>query len=75
MLESTKEDATGLPEGSDIGLGSRDRAFESPHSDQKTQTASMQSAFFHVLGAWHPGPCTVYRMPARAILNPESAWA
>ena len=33
MLESTKEDATGLPEGSDIGLGSRGRAFESPHSD------------------------------------------
>ena len=32
--ESTKQGATGLPEGSDIGLGSRDRAFESPHSDQ-----------------------------------------
>ena len=32
--ESAKEGATGLPEGSDIGLGSRDRAFESPHSDQ-----------------------------------------
>ena len=35
MLESTKEDATGLPEGSDIGLGARCREFESPHSDQK----------------------------------------
>ena len=34
MLESAKEVVTGLPEGSDIGLGSRDRAFESPHSDQ-----------------------------------------
>ena len=34
MLESTKEDATGLPEGSDIGLGARCREFESPHSDQ-----------------------------------------
>lgn len=34
MPESAKEGATGLHEGSDIGLGSRDRAFESPHSDQ-----------------------------------------
>ena len=34
MPKSAKEGVTGLPEGSDIGLGSRDRAFESPHSDQ-----------------------------------------
>lgn len=34
MPESAKECETGLSEGSDIGLGSRDRAFESPHSDQ-----------------------------------------
>ena len=34
MPESAKEGAAGLPEGSDTGLGSRDRAFESPHSDQ-----------------------------------------
>ena len=34
VLESAKEGVTGLSEGSDIGLGSRDRAFESPHSDQ-----------------------------------------
>ena len=34
MPESAKECDTVLPEGSDIGLGSRDRAFESPHSDQ-----------------------------------------
>ena len=34
MPESNKKRATGLAEGSDIGLGSRDRAFESPHSDQ-----------------------------------------
>ena len=33
MLESTKEDATGLPEGSDIGLGAGCRRFESCHSD------------------------------------------
>ena len=34
MPESAKECARPLAEGSDIGLGSRDRAFESPHSDQ-----------------------------------------
>lgn len=34
MPESAKDGTTGLLEGSDIGLGSRDRAFESPHSDQ-----------------------------------------
>ena len=33
--ESAKEGATGLPEGSDIGLGPRGREFESLHSDQK----------------------------------------
>lgn len=32
--ESAKEGARPLAESSDIGLGSRDRAFESPHSDQ-----------------------------------------
>ena len=31
--ESTKEGATGLPEGSDIGLGPGCREFESRHSD------------------------------------------
>ena len=34
MLESTKEGLTGLPEGSDIGLGPSGREFESPISDQ-----------------------------------------
>ena len=34
MPESAKECDTVLPEGLDIGLGSSDRAFESPHSDQ-----------------------------------------
>ena len=33
MLESTKEGLTGLPEGSDIGLGPGDRAFEPHYSD------------------------------------------
>lgn len=33
--ESAKEGATGLPEGSDIGLGAGDRAFEPRYSDQK----------------------------------------
>ena len=34
MPESAKEGATGLPEGSDIGLGPGDRAFEPHYSDQ-----------------------------------------
>ena len=34
MPESTKEGVTGLPEGSDIGLGPGDRAFEPHYSDQ-----------------------------------------
>ena len=34
--ESAKECDSVLPEGSDIGLGSRGRAFESLHSDQRT---------------------------------------
>ena len=35
MLESAKEGVAGLSEGSDIGLGPGDRAFESHYSDQK----------------------------------------
>ena len=35
--ESAKEGATGLPEGSDIGLGARCREFESPISDHYRQ--------------------------------------
>ena len=38
--ESVKEGATGLHEGSDIGLGARCREFESPHSDQNPNTLS-----------------------------------
>ena len=34
MPESVKEGDSVLPEGSDIGLGSRGRAFESLYSDQ-----------------------------------------
>ena len=34
--ESAKEGATGLPEGSDIGLGPGDRAFEPHYSDQNS---------------------------------------
>lgn len=35
MLESAKEGVTGLSEGSDIGLGCGNRAFESHYSDQQ----------------------------------------
>ena len=49
MLESTKEDATGLPEGSDIGLGAGGREFESCHSDQeKTAKIRQMRRFFAV---------------------------
>ena len=34
MLESAKEGVAGLSEGSDIGLGPGDRAFEPHYSDQ-----------------------------------------
>ena len=34
MPESAKQGATGLAEGSDIGLGPRGREFEPLHSDQ-----------------------------------------
>lgn len=37
MPESTKEGVTGLSEGSDIGLGPGDRAFEPHYSDQSPQ--------------------------------------
>lgn len=37
MPESAKDGARGLAEGSDIGLGSRGRAFESLYSDQMNE--------------------------------------
>lgn len=47
MPESVKEGATGLHEGSDIGLGPRDRAFESHYSDQNaTETDDFSGVFF-----------------------------
>ena len=46
MLESTKEDATGLPEGSDIGLGAGGREFESHHSDHLSQKNRLTRRFF-----------------------------
>ena len=46
--ESAKEGARGLSEGSDIGLGSRGRAFESPHSDQNSAKSKDFAEFFFV---------------------------
>ena len=46
MLESTKEGLTGLPEGSDIGLGPGDRAFEPHYSDQNpSEIANFRGVF------------------------------
>ena len=52
MLESTKEGLTGLPEGSDIGLGAGDRAFEPRYSDQNPTPRNENSA------GW--GLCFIY---------------
>ena len=49
VLESTKEGATGLPEGSDIGLGAGGPGFESPHSDQILQKNRLNRRFFCIL--------------------------
>ena len=53
--ESTKQGATGLPEGSDIGLGARCREFESPISDQNVlmkdaaqKTPRKSAVFSHI---------------------------
>lgn len=46
MPESTKEGVTGLSEGSDIGLGPGDRAFEPHYSDQKpSETVDFRGLF------------------------------
>lgn len=46
--ESAKEGATGLAEGSDIGLGAGCRGFESLHSDQNfDRKRKIISAFGH----------------------------
>jgi len=56
VLESTKEGLTGLPEGSDIGLGPSGREFESPISDQNVlmkdatqKTPHESAAFSHIM--------------------------
>ena len=63
MPESAKECDTVLPEGLDIGLGSRDRAFESPHSDQNPSEINDFRGIFllypenHSLGEWFKRGC------------------
>ena len=50
--ESAKEGDSVLPEGSDIGLGSGDRAFESRHSDQTPlKSVDFRGVFFVYCGA------------------------
>ena len=60
MLESTKEGATGLPEGSDIGLGAGGPGFESPHSDHLSQKNRLKRRFFCVF-------CSVFAVWAIAV--------
>ena len=46
MPESAKEGDSVLPEGSDIGLGPGDRAFESHYSDQNpSEIANFRGVF------------------------------
>lgn len=49
MPESAKEGATGLYEGSDIGLGPGCREFESRHSDQNRQFSARKLAVLHLI--------------------------
>ena len=46
MPESAKQGATGLAEGSDIGLGPGDRAFEPHYSDQNPSELLISEGFF-----------------------------
>ena len=47
--ESAKERAEGLAEGSDIGLGPGDRAFEPHYSDQNSSEVNNFSGIFLIL--------------------------
>ena len=49
MPESAKESATGLLEGSDIGLGPGDRAFEPHYSDQNPSEINDFRGIFLIL--------------------------
>ena len=49
MLESAKEGARGLSEGSDIGLGAGGREFESRHSDIRK---SHDEPFINAVLSW-----------------------
>ena len=64
MLESTKEDATGLPEGSDIGLGAGCRRFESCHLDQTKRYAVNLHAVFYCLHDFSSGLEPVFNRTA-----------
>ena len=63
MLESAKQGATGLPEGSDIGLGPGDRAFEPHYSDQNpSEIVDFRGIFLFIVycGAEFDGIDTLY---------------
>ena len=49
MPESAKQGATGLAEGSDIGLGPGDRAFEPHYSDQNPSEVNDFRGIFLIL--------------------------
>ena len=57
VLESTKEGLTGLPEGSDIGLGPGDRAFEPHYSNQNPSEIVDFRGVFFFLAYCGAAPC------------------
>lgn len=68
MLESTKEDATGLPEGSDIGLGAGGREFESHHSDHLHQKDRLfRRSFCVILSFFESNALHIVRLAAFAL--------
>ena len=73
MPESTKEGVTGLSEGSDIGLGPGDRAFEPHYSDQSpSKIVDFRGAFvFFSYTGTEIGRCGGLKLPE--IIYPFSS--
>ena len=68
MPESAKECDTVLPEGLDIGLGSRGRAFESLHSDQKpTEIVDFSGLFLFFVYCGADGEICILLFPYNMI--------
>lgn len=68
MPESAKECDTVLPEGSDIGLGPGDRAFEPHYSDQKpTEIVDFSGLFLFFVYCGADGEICILLFPYNMI--------